>query len=83
MNSVDDRDLLFESVCAAYRARDLDGRVEPSPAWLDLAPGEREAAFDVQDRSRRLEALLDPAGLSATGRAVVERARGLAQLGEE
>ena len=76
----EDRDDLIEAAVSAHRDRSRDGRILPSPAWADLPPGDREAAFDLQAASRRLEAAFAENGLNATVRAVVERAGGLTQL---
>lgn len=75
-----EREILIEAATTAYRERDRDGRILPSPAWADLLPDDRERAFDEQASSRLLEAVWDDSGLSATGRAVVQRAAWLAQL---
>lgn len=74
MNGDDD---LIEQAASAFRPRDpRDGRARPHPAWLDLDEAGRQAAFDEAARARRLEAALDPAGLSTTARAVLARIRG-------
>lgn len=64
---------LMERVIGAFRERDADGRVQASPAWHDLTAAEREAAFDATLQQRRLEAALDPEGLSSTAHAVLAR----------
>ncbi len=69
------RDELIEAAASAFRERDAAGRILPSPAWWDLSPDDREAAFDVQMASRTLERIVDPEGLSSTCRAVLERIR--------
>ena len=74
-------DALIEAAASPFRESDATGRVLPAAAWFDLAPTEREWLFDLQAESRLLERALDPAGLSGTGRAVVERIRTLGQLG--
>jgi len=67
---------LVEAAAGAWRPRDpRDGRVRAHPAWLDLGEQGRVRAFEEGGRMRRLEAAVDPEGLSATGRAVVERVR--------
>lgn len=76
-----EREILIEAATTAYRERDRDGRILPSPAWADLLPDDRERVYDVQASSRLLEAGWDESGLSAAGRAVVRRAARLAQLG--
>ncbi len=63
---------LIEQAASAFRPRDpRDGRARPHPAWLDLDEAGRQQAFDEAARARRLEAALDPAGLSTTARAVL------------
>jgi hypothetical protein len=71
--SDDPKDLLIEQAVSAFRERDAWGRIVPSPAWRDLAPEDRDEAFRRQLESRVLERALDPAGLSATARAVLHR----------
>jgi hypothetical protein len=71
-----DRETLIEQVASAYRGRDPHGRVQSSPAFHDLDEPGREEAFDVAAKLRRLEASLDPEGLSTTARAVLARIRG-------
>lgn len=75
-----DRDLLIEASASAFRERDPAGRIVPSPAWWDLSPQDRDAAFALQLASRRLERLVDPQGQSTTARAVLARARRLGQM---
>jgi hypothetical protein len=77
----DERDELIEAAISAHRNRAHDGRLLPSPAWADLTPEDREAAFDATRASRVLEATLDERGLNSTVRAVVDRIFGLGQLG--
>jgi hypothetical protein len=72
----DDRDELIEQVVAAWRPRDLDGGVRSHPAWHDLDPGDRARAARLAAAQRRLEAALDPDGLSTTAHAVLARIRG-------
>ena len=64
--------LLIEAATSAFRSLDRDG-LSFHPAWHDLAPDGRRAAFDATVKSRRLEAVLDPEGLSSTARAVLGR----------
>mgnify|MGYP000620621079 CR=1 FL=1 len=66
-------DLLVEQVTSAWRPRGMDGYIEPHPAWHDLNEAERTEAYRETTRLRLMEAALDPRGLSATGRAVLER----------
>jgi hypothetical protein len=78
--SHDDRDQLIEAAATAFRERDIDGRVLPSPAWMDLPSDGREEAFERQLDWRRLECTIDADGLSATAHAVLSRIAGLWQL---
>lgn len=64
---------LMEAVGSAYRERDADGRVRAHPAWWDLAPEDREEAAQATAAARRVEAALDPRGLSTTAHAVLRR----------
>ncbi len=68
-----DRDALIEQVVSAFRERDPDGRVLPSAAFRDLEDADRRIAFEETLRARRLEAALDPEGLSTTARALLAR----------
>jgi hypothetical protein len=72
MASSDD-ELLREQVVSAWRPRDIDGGVRSHPAWHDLPEPERTRAHDEAARARRMEAALDPEGLSSTARAVLAR----------
>lgn len=74
--TADDRELLIEAATTAWRPRDRDGRPRAHPAWADLDADGRRAAFEETVRQRRLEAALDPQGLSTTAKAVLARIRG-------
>ena len=69
----EDTELLIEQAASAYRPRDRDGGAAPHPAWADLDAAGRREAFEVAQKLRRLEAALDPEGLSTTARAVLAR----------
>lgn len=69
------REALIEAAAGAFRPRRPDGGVGASPAWHDLDPAGRAEAFAAAALSRRLEAALDPDGLSSTARAVLRRLR--------
>lgn len=71
-----DRLTLLERVTAAWRPRNLDGGVRSHPAWHDLDDASRAEAFEATIELRKLEAALDPEGLSSTARAVLARIRG-------
>ncbi len=64
---------LVSHATSAHRARDADGRVLPDPAWMDLDADGRRAAFEETVRLRRMEAALDPQGLTPTAYAVLAR----------
>ncbi len=67
------KDLLIEAAASAFRERNSWGRVLPSPAWMDLAPSDRETLFERQFGSRIIERALEPNGRSSTVRAVLAR----------
>lgn len=71
--SEDPRELLIEQAASAFRERNAQGRILPSPAWWDLAPEDRDALFVLQAESRLIERSLDPEGMNATVRAVLAR----------
>ena len=66
---------LIEQATTAWRPRDLDGGVRFHPAFFDRDAAGREALQRETERQRRLEAGLDPDGLSSTARAVLARIR--------
>ena len=74
-----DRDALIEATLTAWRPRSPDGRIHPHPAWADLPPDDREAAFDATLRARSLESLVDADGLSTTARTILRRIVGPAR----
>jgi hypothetical protein len=65
------RAALVEAAAGAWRPRRPGGGVGSHPAWHDLDAAGREQAFRATTLSRRLEAALDPEGLSCTARAVL------------
>jgi hypothetical protein len=67
-----DREQLIEAVASAWRSA-VDGAVRVHPSWYDLDESGREEAFEAARLLRRLEAALDPDGLSTTARAVLDR----------
>lgn len=71
-----DDELLLERVTSAWRPRGHDGGVRSHPAWHDLDETGRREAFEITARLRRMEAAMDPEGLSTTARAVLARIRG-------
>lgn len=66
-------DALIEQVVGAFRERDADGNIKWSPAWHDLEEADRQRAFEETQQQRKLEAALDPEGLSSTARAILAR----------
>ena len=73
MTSPNDRNraLLIEQACGSWRPVDRSGEVLGHPAWFDLAPDDRAEVYRETVILRRMEAALDPMGLSTTGRAVL------------
>lgn len=71
-----EREALVEAAAGAWRPRRPGGGVGTHPAWHDLDAAGREESFHAAAQSRRLEAALDPEGLSSTARAVLARIRG-------
>lgn len=71
-----DEALLIEQVVSAWRPRERDGGLRAHPAWHDLPEELREEAAQAARRQRRMEAALDPEGLSSTARSVLARIRG-------
>jgi len=65
-----DRAMLVEEAASAWRPRTPDGQTLEHPAWADLDPEARLAAFEDALLMRVLEAALDPDGYSTTVRAV-------------
>jgi hypothetical protein len=74
-NPGNDREALIEAVAGAFRERDPHGVIVSHPAYHDLDDEGRIEAFEAAQRLRRMEAALDPEGLSATARAVLARIR--------
>lgn len=68
-------DTLIEAALTARRAAAADGTLRGHPAFFDLDAAGREALFAASLQQRRLEALADAVGLSATARAVMQRIR--------
>lgn len=72
MNTPEEEAILIEALSTAHRDRDPDG-IRFHAAWFDLDEAGRRRAFEEITRQRRLEAALDPAGLSTTARAVLAK----------
>lgn len=71
----EEREQLVEAAASAHRPRDPHGVIRPHKAWLDLDEAGRAEAFAAAAESRKMEAALDPEGLSTTARAVLDRIR--------
>lgn len=67
-----ERERLVEEAAGAWRARG-PAAIHPHPAWADLDAAGRLEVFELTRVLRRLEAALDPEGLSTTARAVLAR----------
>lgn len=71
-----EREALLEAVTTAFRPRDaITNAIRAHDAWHDLDAQGRVEAYEETLRQRRLEAALDPEGLSTTARAVLARLR--------
>jgi hypothetical protein len=68
-------DDLVEEVAGAARPRPRD-ELRYHPAWHDLGPEGRLRAYELARALRKVEAALDPEGLSTTARAVLARLGG-------
>jgi hypothetical protein len=71
-----ERQLLVEQAASAWRPRRPGGTLAAHPAWHDLDAAGRAEAHELASVMRRLEAALDPEGLSTTARAILARLRG-------
>ena len=70
-----DEELLIEQVASAHRPRVRD-ELRYHPAWHDLGDVGRRRADEIARAMRKVEAALDPDGLSTTARAVLARIEG-------
>ncbi len=70
----DPEDLLVEQVASAYRPMH-PARIAAHPIWHDLSAQGRVRAYELATALRKVEAALDPDGLSSTARAVLARLR--------
>lgn len=68
----EERQALIEEVASAWRTRGDEG-IQTHPAWEQLDDAGRIEAFEIAAALRKMEAALDPDGLSTTGRVVLER----------
>ena len=69
------QEIVIEAAISARRERDKEGRVVPSPAWLDLGPEAREELYRLQLVTRLMEKALE--GVSGTVQAVMARIEGV------
>ena len=70
----EEEELLVEEVAGAHRP-EPKGTLRYSPAWHDLDDAGRVRAYELARALRKIEAALDPDGLSSTARAVLARSR--------
>ena len=70
----EEEELLVEEVAGAHRP-EPKGTLRYSPAWHDLDDAGRVRAYELARALRKIEAALDPDGLSSTARAVLARIR--------
>jgi hypothetical protein len=75
MTPPDPKEPLIDAAATAWRPRDIAGRIRFHPAWHDLDDEGRAQAFEVTRALRKVEASLDPDGLSTTAKAVLARVR--------
>ncbi len=68
-----DSEVLIEAATTAWRPRSPSGEIRAHPAWADLDAAGRLAVYEQTRVQRRLEAALDPDGISTTARAVLAR----------
>jgi hypothetical protein len=68
----EETELLVEAVASANRPRPMV-TLRYHPGWHDLDAQGRERAADLARALRKVEAALDPEGLSSTARAVLDR----------
>jgi hypothetical protein len=71
----EEEDVLVEQVAGADRPPPR-GTLRYHPAWHDLDEAGRERAYELARALRKIEAALDPDGLSTTARAVLARING-------
>jgi hypothetical protein len=71
-----DLETLIAEATTAWRPKTPSGRTRPHPAWADLDAAGRLEVYEATRILRRLEAGLDPRGLSTTARRVLARLRG-------
>lgn len=67
---------LVETTAGAFRSVAPDGTIRAAPAWYDLDEAGRIEAAALALELRKLEAAIDPEGLSTTAKLVLARIRG-------
>jgi hypothetical protein len=75
MTADEHRDLV-EATASAFRSVAPDGTIRDAPSWHDLDAQGRIEAAALALELRKLEAALDPDGLSTTAKLVLARIRG-------
>ncbi len=70
-----EKDALIEATAGAHREVAPDGTIRWAPAWWDLDDDGRAKAAALATQLRKLEAAMDPDGLSTTARLVLARIR--------
>ena len=70
-----DREALVEAAASAWRPRRPNGAIGQHPAWSDLDEVGRMEAYELARVARKLEAALDPDGMSSTARGVMAKIR--------
>jgi hypothetical protein len=73
-----EQEQLVEQATTAWRPHEAGGPLRAHPAWHDLDAAGRAELYRATGVQRRLEAALDPVGLSGTAHAVLRRIRGAA-----
>jgi hypothetical protein len=68
----DDDEILIEQVAGAHRPPSRD-ELRYHPAWHDLGAEGRMKAYELSRALRKVEAAIDPEGLSTTVRAVLAK----------
>ena len=68
----EEEELLVEEVAGAHRP-EPKGTLRYSPAWHDLDEAGRMRAYELARALRRVEAALDPDGITSTAREVLAK----------
>jgi hypothetical protein len=71
-----DRERALEEAMSAHReVHRSSGAIRACPAWHDLSEDDRQILYEETISLRKMEAALDPDGLSTTAHAVLDRIR--------